>query len=82
MEYPRSWAAEVSAWGEDTAPDADILIVEDENGEVKAHKVKGINWLATAAANWKKLVAAVVTTVMVVSAIVVAVKVLTCKNKE
>lgn len=80
MEYPKSWAAEVSAWDEETAPEADILIVEDENGEVKAHKIKGINWVATAAANWKKLLAGIVTFAAVVTAVVVAVKVLTAKK--
>lgn len=77
MEYPKNWEFEVAAWGEDIAPEEDILIIKDENGETKAHKVKGIDWLATARANWKKLVAAIVTTVAIAAAIVVAVKLLT-----
>lgn len=80
MEYPKNWAAEVTAWDEETAPEADILIVKDENGDIKAHKVKGINWLATAAANWKKLTAGILTAVAVVSAVIVAVRLLTGKK--
>lgn len=80
MEYPKNWEAEVTAWGDDIAPEEDIIVIKDEFGETKAHKVKGIDWLATAKANWKKLALAGGTALVVVTAIVVLVKVLTGKK--
>lgn len=80
MEYPKNWEAEVAAWGEDISPEEDILIVKDEEGNVKAHKVKGIDWLATAKANKKKIIAALSAAVAVVAVVVVLVKLLRGKK--
>lgn len=80
MEYPKNWESEVASWGEDIAPEEDIIVIKDENGTTKAHRVKGIDWLATAKANWKKLAAAAAAAILVVTAVVVLVKALTAQK--
>ena len=49
-------------------------IVTNEDDGLKVHKVKNVNWLATARANWKALTAAAAAVVMITCGVVALVR--------
>lgn len=76
MEYPKTWEKEISGWGEESQNEEDIIIVRDEKGEAQVHRMKGVDWAATLAANWKKITAALAGVVATVGMVILLVRVL------
>lgn len=64
MEYPKSWEQDVQNWLNDPGEPESYIVTNEDDG-LKVHKVKNVNWLATARANWKDLTAAVSAVVLV-----------------
>ena len=64
MEYPKSWEQDVQNWLNDPGEPESYIVTNEDDG-LKVHKVKNVNWLATARANWKALTAAVSAVVLV-----------------
>ena len=64
MEYPKSWEQDVQKWLNDPGEPESYIVTNEDDG-LKVHKVKNVNWLATARANWKALTAAVSAVVLV-----------------
>lgn len=79
MEYPKNWEAEVAGWVDAPEEDADYIVVDSKDGQT-VHKVKNINWLATARANRKKLIAALAAVTAVLAAAAVLVRLLRRKD--
>lgn len=73
MEYPKSWEQDVQNWMNDPGEPESYIVTNEDDG-LKVHKVKNVNWLATAKANWKALTAAVAAVVLVTGAIVCLVR--------
>ncbi|GEM_PF-2819283 len=69
MEYPKSWEQEVQSWMSDSGETESYIVTNEEDGP-KVHKVKNVNWLATAKANWQKLAAAAAGVVLVTGALI------------
>ena len=73
MEYPKSWEQDVQNWMNDPGAPESYIVTNEDDG-LKVHKVKNVNWLATAKANWKALTAAVAAVVLVTGAVVCLVR--------
>lgn len=76
MKYPESWEREVAGWVTDAG--GDYIVTDEEDGPA-VHRVKNINWLATARANWQKLALAVAGIAAVIGVITLLVK--ACRKK-
>lgn len=81
MKYPESWEKEVAGWGDEIDEQEDVIIIRDEDGPT-AVAMKGVDWVATLAANWKKIAAVAATAIAAVAAVVLLVKLLSGKGKD
>ena len=73
MEYPKSWEQDVQNWLNDPGEPESYIVTNEDDG-LKVHKVKNVNWLATARANWKALTAAVSAVVLITGAVICLVR--------
>ena len=73
MEYPKSWEQDVQNWMNDPGEPESYIVTNEDDG-LKVHKVKNVNWLATARANWKALTAAAAALVMITCGVVALVR--------
>jgi hypothetical protein len=73
MEYPKSWESDVQNWMNDPGEPESYIVTNEDDG-LKVHKVKNVNWLATAKANWKALTAAVTAVVLITGAVICLVR--------
>jgi alpha-glucosidase (family GH31 glycosyl hydrolase) len=69
MEYPKSWEQDVQNWMNDPGEPESYIVTNEDDG-LKVHKVKNVNWLATAKANWKALTAAAAALVLFTGALI------------
>lgn len=69
MEYPKSWEQDVQNWMNDPGAPESYIVTNEDDG-LKYHKVKNVNWLATARANWKALCGALAAVVLVTGAVI------------
>jgi hypothetical protein len=69
MEYPKSWEQDVENWMNDPGEPESYIVTNEDDG-LKVHKVKNVNWLATARANWKALAAAAAAVVLFTGAVI------------